>query len=174
MHTTALISLRWDVRCMKVNAQVHHVPIPRLNNGYYGGLDKLIAQHFSLIEGHHKQHTEPVTICNTPCTHFSHNGVATCNCIAIAYMNKQLICWLWMFLIVVGCPKVLLSQRPVVCMPVQLLPYTSWLINKDNCYALKHGSGSIMCILAVQSFIIHLYAYVHCSGSPPWCYIASV
>jgi len=28
-----------------------------------------------VIEGHNKQCTEPVTTCNTPCVHFSHNFV---------------------------------------------------------------------------------------------------
>ena len=41
LHKTALISVRSDVRCMKVNTQAHHVPIPGLNDGYYGGLDEL-------------------------------------------------------------------------------------------------------------------------------------
>ena len=36
------------VRCMKVNTQAHHVPIPRLNNGYYGGLDELINKSYDL------------------------------------------------------------------------------------------------------------------------------
>ena len=30
---------------MKVNIQAHHVPIRRLNNGYYGGLDELIKSY---------------------------------------------------------------------------------------------------------------------------------
>ena len=41
LHTTALIS---DVRCMK-NTQAHHVPISRLHNCYYGGLDELIKSY---------------------------------------------------------------------------------------------------------------------------------
>ena len=82
----------------------YHVPIPILNNGYYGGLDELIKSYdlgdyikvfelllssFSVIEGHNKQCTEAVTTCNTPCVHFSHNGVAARNCIAITDMNKH-------------------------------------------------------------------------------------
>ena len=45
-----------------------HVPIPILNNGYYGELDELIKSKnsFSVIEGYNKQCTEPVTTCNTP------------------------------------------------------------------------------------------------------------
>jgi len=76
--------------CVFCNLQTIMVCVHlRYDSGDYIKSFKLLLSSFSVIEEHNKQCTEPVTTCNTPCVHFSHNGVAARNCIAITNMNKH-------------------------------------------------------------------------------------